>query len=294
MLNETRNVEPEVQGSALSSPASRGARLGAPCTASPFVTEELYSNTELLGVRLRDLLSMENLRNYTSWESVGHTAPSQFLFTVNYSWGNTGRFGTLEMFPCHPRDLIYLVFFTGSFCALKHINAPCYSHLATLQSCPPFALSLISFSFFFLCQLIGALEQDEQARRQRLAYKVEQLIGAMSIESWRKAAVHTDSEGQEHGTDAWGFRGRTSRKALHTPTTTLIKGSRDGPGAGCAQNHTGSGLKRQKDQEDKAPQSASTQGGSLLLVFMERWNLQRLDVSMTAALHENRLMYTRK
>ncbi|NWY03278.1 PLXA2 protein, partial [Nothoprocta ornata] len=32
-------------------------------------------------------------------------------------------------------------------------------------------------------ELIGALEQDEQARRQRLGYKVEQLIGAMSIES---------------------------------------------------------------------------------------------------------------
>ncbi|NXK25144.1 PLXA2 protein, partial [Arenaria interpres] len=32
-------------------------------------------------------------------------------------------------------------------------------------------------------ELIGALDQDEQARRQRLAYKVEQLIGAMSIES---------------------------------------------------------------------------------------------------------------
>lgn len=32
-------------------------------------------------------------------------------------------------------------------------------------------------------ELIGALEQDEQARRQRLAYKVEHLISAMSIES---------------------------------------------------------------------------------------------------------------
>ncbi|KAF5916754.1 hypothetical protein HPG69_005549, partial [Diceros bicornis minor] len=32
-------------------------------------------------------------------------------------------------------------------------------------------------------ELIRALEQDEQARRQRLAYKVEQLINAMSIES---------------------------------------------------------------------------------------------------------------
>lgn len=36
----------------------------------------------------------------------------------------------------------------------------------------------------WLCpQLIGALEQDEQARRQRLAYKVQQLISAMSFES---------------------------------------------------------------------------------------------------------------
>ncbi|XP_055979280.1 plexin-A2 [Sorex fumeus] len=32
-------------------------------------------------------------------------------------------------------------------------------------------------------ELIGALEQDEQARRQRLALKVQQLIGAMSFES---------------------------------------------------------------------------------------------------------------
>ncbi|XP_020863472.1 LOW QUALITY PROTEIN: plexin-A2 [Phascolarctos cinereus] len=32
-------------------------------------------------------------------------------------------------------------------------------------------------------EIIGALEQDEQARRQRLSYKVEQLINAMSIES---------------------------------------------------------------------------------------------------------------
>ena len=37
-------------------------------------------------------------------------------------------------------------------------------------------------TFVFIRQLIGALEQDEQARRQRLAYKVEQLINAMSIE----------------------------------------------------------------------------------------------------------------
>ncbi|KAL4623785.1 plexin-A2-like [Arapaima gigas] len=32
-------------------------------------------------------------------------------------------------------------------------------------------------------EIMAALEQDEQARKQRLAYKVEQLIGAMSLES---------------------------------------------------------------------------------------------------------------
>ncbi|KAJ8370463.1 hypothetical protein SKAU_G00104910 [Synaphobranchus kaupii] len=32
-------------------------------------------------------------------------------------------------------------------------------------------------------EITAALEQDEQAKKQRLAYKVEQLIGAMSLES---------------------------------------------------------------------------------------------------------------
>lgn len=32
-------------------------------------------------------------------------------------------------------------------------------------------------------QITMALEQDEQAKKQRLAYKVEQLISAMSLES---------------------------------------------------------------------------------------------------------------
>ncbi|CAG6021855.1 unnamed protein product [Menidia menidia] len=35
--------------------------------------------------------------------------------------------------------------------------------------------------FFF--HITAALEQDEQARKQRLSYKVEQLISAMSLES---------------------------------------------------------------------------------------------------------------
>lgn len=32
-------------------------------------------------------------------------------------------------------------------------------------------------------QITAALEQEEQARKQRLSYKVEQLISAMSFES---------------------------------------------------------------------------------------------------------------
>lgn len=35
-----------------------------------------------------------------------------------------------------------------------------------------------------LClQITAALEQDEQARKQKLAYKVDQLIATMSLES---------------------------------------------------------------------------------------------------------------
>lgn len=80
-----------------------------------------------------------------------------------------------------------------TFCYLS-LTRP---HFTLLTSCCPPASTtpshtLTSFSvwvffpppfLFSLYQLIGALEQDEQARRQRLAYKVEQLIGAMSIES---------------------------------------------------------------------------------------------------------------
>lgn len=35
-----------------------------------------------------------------------------------------------------------------------------------------------------VCQIIEALEQEDQAQKQRLAYKVEQIIAAMSVESW--------------------------------------------------------------------------------------------------------------
>lgn len=46
----------------------------------------------------------------------------------------------------------------------------------------------VFLSFFYhiaACslQIVSALEQEEQARKQRLAYKVEQLISAMSLES---------------------------------------------------------------------------------------------------------------
>lgn len=39
-------------------------------------------------------------------------------------------------------------------------------------------------------QIIEALEQDEQAQKQKLAYKVEQIISVMSAESW-DTHVHT-------------------------------------------------------------------------------------------------------
>lgn len=39
------------------------------------------------------------------------------------------------------------------------------------------------FNCFLSLQITAALEHDEQARKQRLAYKVEQLISAMSLES---------------------------------------------------------------------------------------------------------------
>ncbi|XP_037353469.1 plexin-A2 [Talpa occidentalis] len=42
---------------------------------------------------------------------------------------------------------------------------------------------IYSYVSKYSAELIGALEQDEQARRQRLAHKVEQLINAMSFES---------------------------------------------------------------------------------------------------------------
>lgn len=46
-------------------------------------------------------------------------------------------------------------------------------------------LCMIYFYQIFFCsiQIIAALDQDEQARKQRLAYKVETLISAMSLES---------------------------------------------------------------------------------------------------------------
>lgn len=39
----------------------------------------------------------------------------------------------------------------------------------------------------FCAQITAALELEEQARKQRLSYKVEQLISAMSFESWERS-----------------------------------------------------------------------------------------------------------
>lgn len=42
---------------------------------------------------------------------------------------------------------------------------------------------LTAYFVLLLLQITAALDQDEQARKQRLAYKVDQLISAMSLES---------------------------------------------------------------------------------------------------------------
>lgn len=47
---------------------------------------------------------------------------------------------------------------------------------------------------FFFLQITAALDQDEQARKQRLAYKVEQLISAMSLESWKQPSTEGGRE----------------------------------------------------------------------------------------------------
>lgn len=85
------------------------------------------------------------------------------------------------------------------YCVLINVQRNCHEFLRAficMYCCFLFLLILKPNSFllfpvlsclhWFWFQIIGALEQDEQARRQRLAYKVEQLIGAMSVESWRK------------------------------------------------------------------------------------------------------------
>lgn len=51
--------------------------------------------------------------------------------------------------------------------------------------CSPTVLCF-SMALCFSPQITAALEQDEQARKQRLSYKVEQLISAMSLESWER------------------------------------------------------------------------------------------------------------
>lgn len=57
------------------------------------------------------------------------------------------------------------------------------SNLITDAVAPCFLRLMFDRSSFSPAQITAALEQDEQARKQRLAYKVEQLISAMSFES---------------------------------------------------------------------------------------------------------------
>lgn len=84
--------------------------------------------------------------------------------------------------PMTAKLLCHLLGFHTSPLRVAHISLP--THLSHPLSHTDFSLWFFFFPLFlFPPQLIGALEQDEQARRQRLAYKVEQLIGAMSFES---------------------------------------------------------------------------------------------------------------
>lgn len=90
------------------------------------------------------------------------------------------------------------------------------------------------------------------------------------------------------------MEGEQARKAPDTPPKALLEGAEPGPRTGCAQKSYGTQFERAGREEDETSQSKSKQGGSLLRAYTERRNLESLDVSTTAALHENCLMYIRK
>lgn len=75
---------------------------------------------------------------------------------------------------------------TGSAsCRRTLFSVWCYQLCA---GCIPTMCSTV----FSSLQITAALEHDEQARKQRLAYKVEQLISAMSLESWERAPAEKE------------------------------------------------------------------------------------------------------
>jgi len=65
------------------------------------------------------------------------------------------------------------------------IVSHCESHSRPMTNCMPllFIIRSMYVLYVLVFQIIDALEQDEQAQKQKLAYKVEQIILNMSIES---------------------------------------------------------------------------------------------------------------
>lgn len=88
--------------------------------------------------------------------------------------------------------------------------------------------------------------------------------------------------------------GEQARKA-HVNTKAHPERAETGPRTDCIQNHVGSGSKRQEDiKKTKHLNQSPIKTDYFFPLFMERRNLESLDVSMTAALHENHLMYIRR
>lgn len=197
MLNETRNVELKVQER--DRPCGAGCMLRAGQQMNEHGCAEGKRSLRCFAICYSRFFTGAKLREgiYCHWKtSALHVMRRHCRYcsvTACCSWGNSSCFGGRAVHPAQKCSQAILrpdlshVFHWLSVCPLKHTSAFRVARIL-LPPTPahPFSLTLTSFSFllfFSPYQLIGALEQDEQARRQRLAYKVEQLIGAMSIES---------------------------------------------------------------------------------------------------------------
>ncbi len=110
-----------------------------------------------------------------------------------------------------------LFYFAAILTALYFIQS-CSSLLdvsrcnSLMDTATPCFLWLDLTTVFSSAQITAALEQDEQARKQRLAYKVDQLISAMSLESWEWPPLLEEREQQRQDHSLY----RTCQKASRT------------------------------------------------------------------------------